>query len=70
MEPSLDKQFAAFIRKKRGEITYQEFARKVGLTKSSLHRIEQGEQSITLRNLEVVLKRLKCKVKDVFKEGN
>ncbi len=57
---TLDKQFATFIRKQRGEMPYRDFARKLGISKSSLARLEMGEESITLKRLNQVLNRLKC----------
>ncbi len=66
MRDSLDQQFGRFLRKERGEMSYAEFSRKVGVTKSMLFRLENGQQSITLRRLEEILKRLKCEVGDVL----
>ena len=66
MQGTLDQQFARFLRKQRGESSYAEFSRKVGVTKSMLFRLENGQQSITLRRLEEILKRLKCKITDVL----
>ncbi len=66
MRESLDQQFAKFLRQQRGEMSYAEFSRKVGVTKSMLFRLENGQQSITLRRLEEILKRLKCDVADVL----
>jgi len=65
---SLQKQLGSFLRKKRGNLSYPEFARKVGLSSSSLHRIEMGEQNVTLKSLEHLLKRMKCKISDVFSD--
>ena len=66
---SLDRQFAVFIRKQRGELPYRDFARKLGISKSSLARLELGEESITLKRLNLVLNRLKCQPEDVFKSA-
>jgi transcriptional regulator with XRE-family HTH domain len=63
---SLDRQLGAFLRKKRGERTYAEFARKLGLPPSTLHRIENGQQSITLGKLEQIMRRLRCSLRDIF----
>ena len=68
MAQDLDKQLAAFLRKKRGEMSFAEFGKKTGLTKSTLFRLEQGEQSITLRRLHDILQRLKCSINDVFRD--
>jgi hypothetical protein len=64
----LDKKFAVFLKKQRGEMSYAAFSRKTGLTASSLFRLEQGQQSITLGRLHEVLKRLKATLGDVFGE--
>jgi len=66
MRSSLDKELAEFLRKKRGDTSYAVFARKLGMTPSSLFRLENGQQSITLKNLESILERLKCSLNDVF----
>ena len=47
-------------------MTYAEFARKLGVSVSSLHRMEMGEQNVTLTTLEHLLGRLKCNLVDVF----
>lgn len=63
---SLETKLGQFLRKRRGDLTYARFSRKVGLPPSTLHRLEQGTQSITLRKLELILSRLKCRLTDVF----
>jgi transcriptional regulator with XRE-family HTH domain len=62
----LDHQVANFLRQKRGQESYAAFGRKVGLSGSTLFRLENGEQSITVQKLERVLSRLKCTMADVF----
>jgi transcriptional regulator with XRE-family HTH domain len=62
----MQKQLGEFLRKRRGELSYPAFARKLGVSSSSLHRMEMGEQNVTIKTLEYLLKRLKCNVKDVF----
>lgn len=63
---SLDKQFGRFLRQQRGEASYHTFAKKLGVSASTLYRLENAEQSVTLGKLEDVLKRLKAGVRDVF----
>lgn len=59
-------QLGNYLRKKRGDMTLPVFARKLGVSSSSLHRMEMGDQNVTLNTLELILKRLKCRVSDVF----
>jgi transcriptional regulator with XRE-family HTH domain len=63
---SLDKQFGRFLRDKRGEASYAVFARKLGISASTLYRLENAEQSVTLGKLEDILARLKVEARDVF----
>ncbi len=63
---SLDKQFAGFLRRKRGEMTHVAFAKKIGISRSSLYRLEQGEESVTLDRLDSILSKLRCPVSEVF----
>ena len=66
MPSALDKQLANFLKRQRGEQTFAAFSRKTGLPPSTLFRLENGEQSITLGRLQQVLDRLKCDASDVF----
>ena len=68
MQKSLEKQLASFLRKRRGDQTFAQFSRKLGLSESTLHRIENGQQSVTLSRLQQILDRLKCSLWDVFGE--
>jgi hypothetical protein len=38
----------------------------LGLPPSTLHRLERGDQSITLRGLQQIMKRLKRSLPDIF----
>jgi transcriptional regulator with XRE-family HTH domain len=64
----MQKQLGQFLRRKRGKLSYPAFARKLGVSSSSLHRMEMGEQNVTLKTLQHLLKRLKCTVADMFNE--
>jgi transcriptional regulator with XRE-family HTH domain len=66
MRQTLDKELASFLRKRRGETTFAVFARKLGMTPSSLFRLENGQQSITLKSLQQIMDRLHCSVQDIF----
>jgi DNA-binding Xre family transcriptional regulator len=60
------KQLGEFLRRRRGDLSYVEFCRKAGLSRSTLQRLEMGEQNITLDSLESLLKRLKSTPNEVF----
>ena len=66
MGKSLDKQFARFLRQQRGNESYAVFAKRLGISASTLFRLETAEQSATLGKLEDILGRLKVGFKDVF----
>ncbi len=66
MAASLQKQLGRFLRQRRGDLTLPAYARKLGISSSSLHRMEMGEQNVTLKTLEQLLKRLNCRIGDVF----
>lgn len=68
MAAPLQKQLGRFLRKKRGELTLPAYARRLGISSSSLHRMEMGEQNVTLKTLEQLLKRLNCRIVDVFED--
>jgi transcriptional regulator with XRE-family HTH domain len=68
MRQTLDNQLAVFLRKRRGQITYAAFAKKLGITPSSLFRLENCQQSATLKTLQQIMDRLKCSWADVFSE--
>ncbi len=63
---NFDKQLASFVRKKRGELSYAEFAKKAGLSHQTLFRIEHGAQHLTLDKLETLLGKLNLRLKDIF----
>lgn len=62
----LDRKLAAFLKKHRGDLPFAAFSRKTGLPPSTLFRLEQCQQSITVGRLEKMMKRLKVSLRDVF----
>jgi transcriptional regulator with XRE-family HTH domain len=65
----LAKQLGSFLRKKRGKLTYAQFAKEVGLSDSTLQRMEAGQQNVTLKTRELLAQRLKCTVSEMLGEG-
>jgi len=66
MTRNLEKKLASKLRKLRGNTSLIEFSQKLGISKSSLHRMEMGQQNVTLETLETLCRRLKCQVADLF----
>ncbi len=66
MQRHLDRQLAKFLRNARGSLSYAAFAKKVGVSHTTLHRLERGEHHLTLNKLETILDKLKVKLGDVF----
>ena len=66
MRRNLDRQLAKFLRKKRGNLSFATFAKKLRVSHTTLHRIERGEHHITLDKLETILVRLKLRLRDIF----
>lgn len=68
MPNSFRKQLGQFLRQKRGERTLRDFGKVIGLSSSTLQRLEIGEQNVTLDTLENVLKRMGVTVREVFRD--
>ena len=62
----LANRLAGNIRRMRGDQTQMAYAKKLGIAVSSLNRIEQGTQNVTLATLDRICRRLKCDVKDLL----
>lgn len=60
------KQLSDFLKRRRGKQTYAAFARKLGISGSTLQRLEAMQQNVTIDTLEQILKRLRCRVSDVL----
>lgn len=56
------------LRELRGEDSQLAFAKKLGISKSSLNRMEIGEQNVSLKTLDILCRRLKRDVGDLFSD--
>lgn len=63
---NLSKRLSERLRTLRGDMPQLQFAKKLGISSSSLNRIEIGEQNVTLEMLERFCVRLKCDIADLF----
>jgi len=64
----LRKQLGEFLRQERGNLTLAQFAKKLGVSDSSLQRLEIGEQNITIDTLERLLGKLDAPMEKVFRK--
>jgi len=62
-------RLAKKLKSLRGDTPQYRFARKLGISKSSLNRMEIGEQNVSLATLERLCVRLKCDIADLFPKG-
>jgi len=63
---NLSKRLAKRLLELRGETPQYLFARRLGISKSSLNRMELGDQNVALKTLERLCTQLKCDVADLF----
>ena len=61
-----DRLLSEYLRKKRGDQTVRAFARKIGLTHGTLHRIENLQQSLTIGKLGQIMEKLDCSWEEIF----
>lgn len=62
----LRQRLARFIREKRGKTPQREFARKIGVAQSTIMRIENQDQNITLKTLETLCQVFHVDIVDLF----
>lgn len=60
------KHLASELKRRRGDLSMRDFAIKIGLSKTSLQRIENEEQNVTIDTLELLCAKLKCEVGDLL----
>mgnify|MGYP001338040263 CR=1 FL=1 len=63
---NLTKQLAKNLKRLRASQTQVEFAKKLGISKSSLNRLEIGEQNISIKTIERICDRLKIPVEKLL----
>ena len=63
---NLAKQLAENLKARRGELTQEAFAKKLGISRATLTRLEGAGQNTTIKTLEQIAKALRCGVHDLF----
>lgn len=56
------------LRARRKQTTQEAFARRLGISRATLTRLENGEQNTTIKTLEQITKALRCEIEDLFKD--
>jgi len=64
---TLAAKLAKNLRTLRGEQTQGAFARKLGISRATLNRLESISQNTTLKTLNQITKSLRCNIGDLFK---
>ncbi len=67
---SLARQLAENLRARRGKLTQEAFARKLGISRATLTRLESAAQNTTIKTLEQIARALRCGVAELFGEPN
>jgi len=67
MAMTLSEKLAKNLRALRGEQTQGAFAKKLGISRATLNRLESSSQNTTLKTLDEISKGLRCDVGDLFK---
>ena len=62
----LSERLARNLRYRRGDLTQAEFARKLGISRPTLTRLENADQNVTLETLNTITKKLKCDIGELF----
>ena len=65
---TLAQRLAANLRARRGDRTQEEFARRLGISRPTLNRLEAAAQNTTLKTLEQISRALRCPVGELFEE--
>ena len=64
---SLADKLAKNLRARRGDLTQEQFARTLGISRPTLTRLENGAQNTTIKTLDQIAKSLKVEVGELFK---
>ncbi len=63
---TLAEKLAIYLRARRGEVTQEVFARKLGISRATLTRLENSGQNTTLKTLDQLTKSLRCNIGELF----
>jgi len=66
MRMGLAQKLAKNLRKRRQDMPQGAYAKKLGISRPTLNRLENANQNVTLATLEQITKSLKCDIGDLF----
>jgi len=66
MRPALRQQLAYFLWKNRGPLTQEQFARRIGLSDSTVCRLEACKCNFSEKTLSQICWVFKCTLQDIF----
>lgn len=64
---TLAENLAKNLKALRGDQTQGAFARKLGISRATLNRLENNSQNTTLKTLDQITKSLKCDIGELFR---
>ena len=67
---TLRSRLASELRRRRGNQSYGQFAKELGISKTTLYRIELEQQNTGLDLIEHICRRLRCTVCDLLCSRN
>lgn len=63
---NLARQLADNLKARRGDVNQGTYARKLGISRPTLNRLENAAQNTTLTTLQKICRALKCEIGDLF----
>lgn len=63
---AIAKRLANNLKQRRGADQQDEFAKRIGVSRATVNRLENECQNVTLKTLETIAVRLKCDVMDLL----
>lgn len=67
---TLAERLAENLRVRRGSLTQEAFARKLGISQATLTRLESAAQNTTIKTLERISGALRCDVAELLGDPN
>ena len=63
----LSEKLSKNLKRLRGSMPQGQFARKLGVSRATLNRLENDSQNVTIKTLDRIVKSLKTDISELFK---